>query len=140
MSIIDPAGELEQFLAARGFDHQARAAALAALAATTAPAGVPWEKFRGELLEQYQPALRAKASACRSMEHAMRVLEGLGVQSTADLNLNLLHHAGCHHADPKLSQTASGHCCAACNAYAATPSTSAIWTCRLLSGVQSAPG
>jgi integrase len=85
----DSAQALDRFMAAQGFDANARAAAIAALAATTAPAGVPWEKFRAELLEQYGPALRSKSTR-RSMVHAMSVLESLGVTTTADLDCRLL--------------------------------------------------
>jgi integrase len=92
---------LEEYMRANGFDPAARAAAAAALAATTAPAGVPWDRFRRECLEQYAPALRAKATR-RSMEHALRVLEGLGVTSTADLTIGLITRVVTS-ADPKLS-------------------------------------
>jgi integrase len=101
MSILDRAATLDQFLASQGYDPAARAAALAALAVTTVPAGVPWPKFRGECLAQYAPALRAKSTR-RSMEHALRVLEGLGVTSTADLTIGLIARVVTS-ADPKLS-------------------------------------
>jgi integrase len=98
---VNALAALEQFLLEQGYDPAARAAAAAALAATTAPAGVPWEKFRAELLEQYGPALRAKGTL-RSMQHAVRILEGLGVQTTADLDCRLLTRLVTS-ADPSLS-------------------------------------
>ena len=57
MSILDPAADLDQFLAAQGYDPAARAAALAALAAPTG--AVPWEKFEPMVFAQYGPSLRA---------------------------------------------------------------------------------
>jgi integrase len=85
MSILDQAAELDQLLAARGYDPAARAAALAALAASPAAAPpVPWERFELELFEQYGPSLRAKGTL-RRIQHAARVLRELGVTSPADL-------------------------------------------------------
>lgn len=82
---VDSAQALDRFMAAQGFNHEARAAALAALAAPTAPTGaVPFETFVPLLLEQYGPSLRS-LSTLRSMKHAVAVLRELGVTSTAEL-------------------------------------------------------
>jgi hypothetical protein len=50
---------------------------------------VPWERFELELMEQYAPALRAKATR-RCVQHAVRVLRELGVEQTGDLNVRLI--------------------------------------------------
>jgi hypothetical protein len=82
---------LVQFMAAHGFNAAARADVAACLAAgpVAASGAVPWPQFRTELLEQYGPKLRAKATL-RSILHAVNVLEELGVKSTADLDCRLL--------------------------------------------------
>jgi integrase len=75
---------LERFMLEQGFDHQARAAAAAALAVAAPAPAVSWQRFAQEVLAEYAPALRAK-STLRSMQHALRQLEGLGIESPHEL-------------------------------------------------------
>lgn len=50
---------------------------------------MPWEQFRAEVLSLYGPRLRAVATR-RAMEHALNILEQLGVKSTADFTVPLI--------------------------------------------------
>jgi integrase len=48
------------------------------------PGPVPFDQFKTELLELYGPTMRARGTR-REMVRAIGIIEGLGVQSTADL-------------------------------------------------------
>lgn len=50
---------------------------------------IPWSQFRDEFMSLYEPPLRARSTQ-RGMGYALRRLEGLGIQSTADLTVALL--------------------------------------------------
>jgi integrase len=99
-----PGDALDRWISANGFDAQARAAAVASLLTTGPPAGraVPWEKFEPELMAQYHPSLRSKATK-RYMEHAVRVLRNdMCVSYVHDLDIRLITRLVATR-DPKLS-------------------------------------
>jgi integrase len=52
--------------------------------ATSGGGPIPWEQFKAELLKLYRPPMRDRKTL-RGMEHALKCLDALGVQSTADL-------------------------------------------------------
>lgn len=88
----DALAVLDRFMAAQGFDAAARADVTARLAVGSVaelPPVVTWERFRAEVIAQYAPALRAKATR-RTILNALRSLEALGVNSIADLNVQTI--------------------------------------------------
>ena len=50
---------------------------------------IPFDRFKAELLALYRPSMRSPATR-RGMVHALGVLEGLGVQTTGDLQVGLI--------------------------------------------------
>ena len=85
-----PVEALLLWLTQQGFDPAQQAAIIAVLG-MTAPAlsQVPWEQFKSELREQYTPQLRSRSQK-KGIEHALGVLEAVGVQRVADLNSRLI--------------------------------------------------
>ncbi len=50
---------------------------------------IPWSQLKGELLSLYGPRFRAPSTR-KGIEHTLRIIDSLGVQSTADLTVPLI--------------------------------------------------
>src|SRR5215218_1820518 len=68
---------------------------------------IPWTRFRTEVTSLYTPPLRAKTTAWK-IRYILRLIEGLGVKTTADLTPELI--ARFLRLDPEWSRaTVKGH-------------------------------